>query len=282
MLPVRSRSAKAAASIRRPWRCSRARPVRCINRWACRGRRPRADAAGITRVTPAPEESESTNEAILLILAFYNMQPSQNLLTIRNLQFTRRDSYIITSDNGSSVTCTLDWGEIWMQFELFVDGHSAGLASTTPLTPNSLPNEPKPGGIPSNWDETTTNAGDWLIPRFDGDFQQLLLEYDAATVNTLLIKGSYKINQYQACTPAPEWWTSGPGDFCSVIKPPQTNSFSPSANIAELIKISEQDPEKSQNGYTTLLTGETIIPPGFKQGFTPSLEILIRVPVLGK
>lgn len=205
------------------------------------------------------------------------MSSVQGGAVIRNLQFTRQVSYVISSSDGPSGSCNLEWGEIWLKFELFVDGHSAGWADTTPLQ--------KREGY-SNWDTRIESGVEWLIPRFDDKFQQLLLQYDDApgTANSLLIQGFYKINQYQVCAPwsdPPEGWTPGPGGLSSQpINPPQTFNFSPSVNIAELIKTSEQDPEKHANGYTAMLAGETIVPPGFKQGFTPTLDILIRVPII--
>ena len=210
--------------------------------------------------------------------------------TIRNLQFTRKENYTIPWPGLGLANCNLVWGEIWLRFELYVDGAYAGLAST--MNMNGLtPNHPNPEGVPSRWDSTKDENGlDWLIPRFDGDFQQLLLDYDADPANAVHIMGQYIPGKWQfEYVYSPPLDRPAPG---GVGESTYRTDFALTTNLAELIKTSEQDPEKLINGLTTTLAGRSV-GVGSTMGWlaqdilphadlTPTLEILIRQPTLAK
>lgn len=209
-------------------------------------------------------------------MAMEPLERLTNFTIIRNIQFSRIENY------GNQVnippwTAHITWGEIWLRFEIFNDGHLAGLALTTPLDGRN-PSAPNPLGIPSRWDTITSNGLEWLRPAFDGDYQQLLLQYEAVPGNSLHIKALYQIKEYLAQT-----LTEPRKSIGQRTNPASFISFSPSEEIIHFVQLSEEDPERFQNGYTTSLSGETITPGnGIEPGLTPRLEMLFRVPVLDK
>jgi hypothetical protein len=199
--------------------------------------------------------------------------------TIRNLQFTRKENYTIPWPGLGLANCNLVWGEIWLRFELYVDGAYAGLAST--MNMNGLtPNHPNPEGDNGRWDSIKDeNALDWLIPRFDGDFQQLLLDYDADPANAVHIRGQYIPGKWQCeFVYSPPQDRPAPGSSGNAST---RSDFASITNVAELIKTSDQDPEKLIDGFTTTLAGVSI-DQGVGVKFTPTLEILIRQPSMAK